>query len=257
MNTRTAIGIVLASLLSAFISGALILAIGLTRPESSQKFYTFLSFIVGQSFMIVPLVIYLYNKNEQLLYILRIRSISLETAIATTSFSFGVIVLSDELDRIIQSIIPAPDYIVNLGDLMQPDSLVGLTMLFLAVVVIAPLGEELLFRGFLQQVLENQWKDVTRAILITSLLFSIIHMNLYWLVQIYILGILLGLLCWKTNSIFPPLILHAMNNMTALLFSIINIDIYSFYIWNGHVAPWFIFLSIVCIIVSYRKINLA
>ena len=42
----------------------------------------------------------------------------------------------------------------------------------------------------------------------------------------YILGILLGLLCWKTNSIFPPLILHAMNNMTALLFSIINIDIY-------------------------------
>ena len=38
---------------------------------------------------------------------------------------------------------------------MQPESTLGLIFLFLAVVVMAPIGEEIVFRGFLQKFLEN------------------------------------------------------------------------------------------------------
>ena len=178
------------SILSAFIAGGLILAIGLSNPDSSQKLYTFLSFIIGQSFMIIPLLWFLKSKRQPILKRLRLNPISKETLVFSIMLSLGVIILSDELDRVIQSFFPAPEYIVDLNGLLRPDTLLGFILLFIAVAIIAPIGEELLFRGFLQQVLEKHWHDITRAILMTALLFSMIHMNPYWFAQIYILGVL-------------------------------------------------------------------
>ena len=170
-------------------------------------------------------------------------------------FSIGLIILSDEFDRLIQVFMPSPNYIVDLNNLLQPDSVFGYILLIIAIAIIAPIGEELLFRGFLQQFLEQHWKDITRAILITSLFFSIIHMNPYWFIQIYILGIMLGFLSWKTNSIFPPLILHVLNNGTALLFSFIDLEKNSWYLWNNHVAPWFLLLALALVYRGFVGLN--
>ena len=60
----TAISIVIISLFSAFMAGGTILRIGLNESESSQKTYTLLSFIVGQGFMIVPLILFLIKKER-------------------------------------------------------------------------------------------------------------------------------------------------------------------------------------------------
>ena len=81
-----------------------------------------------------------------------------------------------------------------------------------------------------KQVLEKHWKDVTRAILITALLFSMIHMNPYWFAQIYILGVLLGFIAWKTKSVIPALVLHGMNNAMAMVFAFVDLEKNSFYI---------------------------
>ena len=121
--------------------------------------------------------------------------------------------------------------------------------------IIAPIGEEVLFRGFFQQFLEKYWKDITKAILVTSLFFAIIHMNTYWLIQIYILGIFLGYLAWKTNSIIPSIILHSINNGTAMILSFTNIDLESIYLWNGHVTPWLIVMAIFFLFKGFKGIN--
>ena len=60
----TAISIVIVSLFSAFMAGGAVLGIGLNESESSQKTYTLLSFIVGQGFMIVPLILFLIKKER-------------------------------------------------------------------------------------------------------------------------------------------------------------------------------------------------
>ena len=109
--------------------------------------------------------------------------------------------------------------------------------------------------GFLQQILEKHWKDITRAILFTSLIFSLIHMNPYWFIQIYILGILLGFLAWKTNSVIPPLILHGINNGMAMFFSFTKIESNHIYIFKDHVAPWFIFFSVYAVFKGFKGIN--
>ena len=252
---QAAFAVVFISIFSAFLSGGIIVGLGLYFPEYSQKTFTFISFIVGQSFMLIPLISFLISKKEPLIKRLRINPVSSETIKLTTMFSIGLIILSDEFDRLIQVFIPSPNYIVDLNNLLQPESVFGYILLIIAIAIIAPIGEELLFRGFLQQFLEQHWKDITRAILITSLFFSIIHMNPYWFIQIYILGIMLGFLSWKTNSIFPPLILHALNNGTALLFSFIDPEKSSWYLWNNHVAPWILLLAIVLVYTGFVGLN--
>ena len=81
---------------------------------------------------------------------LRIKKVSLTTIQYSLIFSVGVLIIFDTLDRIIHQIIPEPNYIIGLGDIMQPDSTLGHLFLFLAVVIVAPIGEEIVFRGFLQ-----------------------------------------------------------------------------------------------------------
>ena len=255
LTLKTAFSIVVACLFSAFFAGAFVIVIGQSFPEESQKTFTFISFVIGQGFMLFPLLCFLKIRKEPFSERLRIRLISSDTLVSTIFLSFGVIILSDELDRIIQIFFPAPEYILDLNGLMRPETIVGFLLLFLAVVIIAPLGEELIFRGFLQQILEQHWRDITKAVLVTALLFAMIHMNPYWFIQIYILGILLGFLAWKTKSVFPPLVLHSINNAMALLFSFSEIESYNFYILNEHVAPWFIVFALYATFISFKRIN--
>jgi len=131
----------------------------------------------------------------------------------------------------------------------------GAILLFIAVVILAPLGEEIIFRGFLQQILEKHWKDITQAILFTALIFSLIHMNPYWFVQIYFLGVILGFLAWKTQSIIAPLILHSLNNSMALLLSSLDLQQNNLYIWNGHVAPWVLIFACFSVFFGFKQIN--
>ncbi|MDP6170267.1 MAG: type II CAAX endopeptidase family protein [Candidatus Marinimicrobia bacterium] len=255
LSTRAAFGIVIASLFSAFFAGALVLGIGLSNPDLPQQPYTFISFIVGQGFMLVPLLLFLRSRKEPIAKRLRLRPIKASLLTSTIYLSLGIIIISDELDRIINSFLPAPEYILDLNGLLQPESLMGFVLLFIAVSIIAPLGEELLFRGFFQQVLEEHWKDVTRAVLVTALFFAMIHMNPYWFIQIYILGILLGFLAWRTGSVIPSLVLHSINNTMAMFFSFVDIEHNTFYLFHGHVAPWFILLAVYAVVIGFKGVN--
>ena len=255
LSPRLAFGIVIASLFSAFFAGAIILGIGLSNPDSPQQFYTFISFIIGQGFMLVPLLWFLKSKKEPIVERLRLKPIKINLVTATVYLSMGIIIISDELDRVIQAFLPAPDYILDLNGLLRPDTFIGFILLFIAVSIIAPLGEELIFRGFFQQVLEKHWKDVTRAVLVTALFFAMIHMNPYWFLQIYILGVILGFLAWKTKSVIPSLILHSMNNTMAMFFSFVDIEKNGFYIFHGHVAPWIILLALYSLVSGFQGIS--
>lgn len=255
LETKVAFLIVFFSIISAFLTGGVIASIGALYAESYHKVITFTSFIVGQGLMVVPLVLYLKYKKLSIIDSIRFKTLNYTTVWFIIVFSLGLIVLSDELDRIIQVHIPAPEYIIDLNHLLKPESIFGGFLLFFAVVILAPLGEEIIFRGFLQQILERQWKDSTQAVLVTALIFSLIHMNPYWFFQIYILGVFLGFLAWKTNSVIAPLILHGLNNFIALLFSFSEPQNNSLYLRDGHVSPWILILAFVSIFFSFRQIN--
>ena len=255
LTIRTAFSIVILSILSAFLAGGLVMGIATSFPDSSKKIYTYISFFIGQGFMLVPLGYFLISQQQPILKILRLRKVSRHIIVNTLLFGGGILNLSDELDRLIQVFITAPDYIVDMSSLMHPETVAGFIVFILAVVVVAPFGEEILFRGFLQQFLEKHWKDSTKAVLITSLFFAMIHLNPYWMIQIYFLGLILGFLAWRTGSVVPSLILHGLNNAMAIILSFSIGESNSLYTWNGHVSPWILLLAIGLIFFGFKGIN--
>ena len=72
-ETKTAFIIVFLSIISAFLTGGLITWLGISYAESHQKIITFISFIVGQSLMVVPLIVYLKLKKLPLFHSVRFK----------------------------------------------------------------------------------------------------------------------------------------------------------------------------------------
>jgi membrane protease YdiL (CAAX protease family) len=86
------------------------------------------------------------------------------------------------------------------------------------LIVVAPFAEEIFFRGFLYQSFRNSL-GVPLGALLSALIFGAIHLEFFKLVQLAILGVILALLFEKTGSLWPPIILHAVNN--ALAFAVL------------------------------------
>jgi hypothetical protein len=98
----------------------------------------------------------------------------------------------------------------------------GYVLIFIAVAIAAPLFEEILFRGFWFQGYLNSKVGLLGALLIPNLLWTVIHLqyDLYDLVQIFILGIVLGLARYHSKSLYLPWLLHTIQNTLAFFGSI-------------------------------------
>lgn len=87
--------------------------------------------------------------------------------------------------------------------------------LFINLIVIAilpALGEELFFRGCVQQVLKEWFKRIHVAIWLTAFVFSFIHFEFYGFVPRMLLGALLGYLFYWSGSLWVPIAAHAFVN---------------------------------------------
>ncbi len=99
---------------------------------------------------------------------------------------------------------------------MSMDGWSDLLLIGIAIVILAPIVEELFFRGYLFKLLQEKLGD-NPAMIITSLLFAAAHFNLFTFLPILIMGGLMGWARKRSGSILPSLILHMMNNLIALM----------------------------------------
>ena len=88
------------------------------------------------------------------------------------------------------------------------------TMIVLAVIM-APIFEEIVFRGIIQKGLINKGMNPATAIIISSVVFGLVHGNPWQFVGAVLLGCVLGLVYHKTKSLLLPILLHAFNNLCS------------------------------------------
>jgi membrane protease YdiL (CAAX protease family) len=103
-------------------------------------------------------------------------------------------------------------------ELGADESTAALVAVILMVTLLAPVAEELFFRGFLFTAL-RRWIGLLPGALITGVVFGGIHAggtDTKFLVPLMVLGAILCFLYWKTNSLLAPMALHAVNNSIAL-----------------------------------------
>jgi membrane protease YdiL (CAAX protease family) len=100
-----------------------------------------------------------------------------------------------------------------------------LLMLWLAVSVIAPVVEEVTFRGFLYRGWAGPLGPAG-AVVATALLWALLHVqyDAFDIVQIFVFGLALGYIRWRSGSTLLTILLHMLNNVIATIETAISLD---------------------------------
>ena len=98
-----------------------------------------------------------------------------------------------------------------------------LVLLWFAIVVVTPIGEETVFRGFLFRGWLRKPRDAWPVIAVTAALWALIHLQYDWYVtgQIFAFGLVIGWMRWATGSTILTILLHALINVEGMLETIV------------------------------------
>jgi len=89
-----------------------------------------------------------------------------------------------------------------------------LPLVILSGVIIAPIAEEIVFRGYLYKAFRDRFKP-WYAIVMSAALFSAIHLEPLAAVQLFVIGVALAYVYEKTDNLMAPIALHVLNNAVA------------------------------------------
>lgn len=130
----------------------------------------------------------------------------------------------------------------------------------ISIVVMAPLVEELLFRGAIQGHLMRKWKMPYLGIVVSSLIFGVVHGNPAQIPFAFVVGMALGWVYYLTGSLIPGILMHFINNGSSVLLYALSGDpdatMISSLGENGALALAVagIVLTVVCIFIIRKRI---
>ena len=117
-------------------------------------------------------------------------------------------------EDLLQKLVDIPDNISDKEFMQMTGGVLGL----IDTAFLTPVAEELLCRGALLGTLllmmpRRPWV----GIVVSALIFGLLHMNPVQMVYGFLYGLLLGWLCWRTGSLLPGIVVHVANNATVML----------------------------------------
>lgn len=119
----------------------------------------------------------------------------------------------------------------------------------LSITLLAPILEELLFRGAIQGLLQANGQRPWVAIIVASLIFGLVHINPAQIPFAFLLGMMFGWLYYRTGSLLPGIVGHILNNSIATLGMILYGDNtieeqipYTIIMWMGALIASIIFI---------------
>lgn len=131
--------------------------------------------------------------------------------------------------------------------MLNVDTIGGLLLNLIIIALIPAIGEELTFRGVIQQALTRKMSPHI-AIILSAAIFSFIHFQFYGFLTRMFLGMLLGYMFYITGSLWTSILMHFLNNGSAVLIyylnnkGIINVDVDHF---GATQSVWLIIVSAV------------
>ena len=155
----------------------------------------------------------------------------------------------------LEELLPFADW--ESEDLELLNQLVGNPIGIITASIVAPVVEEVVFRGaILRALLQKKWSPWI-AIVISAAIFGIIHLNLTQGVSAFVVGIFMGWLFYRTRSIWPGVILHMMNNTISSLWSYLPENTFS----SIPLSPTgylllFVPVGLFLLVIGIQKINL-
>ena len=101
--------------------------------------------------------------------------------------------------------------------MLATDSMGGLLLNLLLIAVVTGICEELLFRGVVQRLFYDRYKNVHIAVWATAFIFSAIHVQFYGFFPRLLMGAFFGYMLAWSGSIYVPIVLHIFNNALVVV----------------------------------------
>ena len=141
------------------------------------------------------------------------------------------------------------------------DTVGELLIALLVMAVIAGIGEELVFRGMIQNELWRGSNNIHLAIWVSAFVFSAIHIQFFGFIPRLLLGALFGYLYYWSGNLIVPMVAHFVNNAFGVIMRYLyNIKVISTDVEEVDAAPWSVVIvcTIVAVLLIYqlRRFNL-
>ena len=208
----------LITLLSTGVLGAVIGISGTTEDTAAlvEKNSITLTLLANAAFVLVVAIFY-NNKGQSSSFGKRIQVAPIHQRMKT--YILGLAVGAIMAVQVV-NIIPFPTPWIEMA-MKNSETFVSATPViqFLTIVIMAPLTEEILFRGLMLGALSktcNKWL----AIVATAIVFGIVHGHPIGIIYASCLGLVLGWLYIKTGSIIAPILFHGIYNFASLFFPV-------------------------------------
>lgn len=146
------------------------------------------------------------------------------------------------------------------GLLFLDKSMAGLILNLLIIAVVAGLGEELFFRGCLQQIIQKIVKNQHFAVWIAAIVFSAMHFQFYGFIPRVLLGAVLGYMFVWSGTIWVPVVVHTVNNVIGVVLAFLyygtpqyeDLSVYSLE-KNMWITILSLIFTVILIIFMYKK----
>jgi len=175
--------------------------------------------LFGEIAILLPPLFILNQRNLSFFDVLPLKKVSLLTIGMSILFIGGVIGLVSVFEALLLPYFPVPDFLTELDETIFDGGIFANMVLILAAVIIAPLVEEFIFRGLLQQSLFYHYGSLIPALIIPTIIFALFHVGYLFylpaLLELIALGVLLAWLMSKTGNILIPMLTHALFNLSA------------------------------------------
>ena len=251
------VGAVLGSVIAAIIAAPF----AASSPETTAELVTVISYPV----MFIPPMIYASLKSK--------RNSFFDLGYKLDSNNFGSLG-GWKAALMAALLVLSAGFVIDILGYIMPDmpdwlknALQGLTggnvwINFLCVSIFAPFFEEWLCRGMILRGLLNYKKeDGTNgirpvwAIVISAAVFALIHGNIWQALPAFIIGIVMGIVYYKTGSLKLTMLMHFVNNTLALVMGQID-SLSEFDYWIEIMgARWYWLAFVACIMLSFLIIR--
>lgn len=176
----------------------------------------------------LPVLLFIRQTHADPKTSLRLNPVRPLTAVLCVALGIAMYFFSLVIEGFMAQLTGMPS--VPVSSEMLPRTAPDMAVFFFGLAVLAPLGEEILFRGAIQTAYESR-KTPRFAITITALMFAFYHFRLSGLPGLLPIAFVLGFVAWRTNSIWASMLVHFGNNGMSAAQSI-------FYFETGKALPF-------------------
>ena len=190
--------------------------------QTAINYLKLMQLFTGVGIFITPILIYAYLTNFDFKFV----SVTRQDAILVCAI---MLLITPFIALLVEwnMLLPFPEWLMQFHFNSEPiitaflnmDTIWDLLYTIFVIAIIPAIGEELFFRGYLQQTIGNWLSNHHKAIVLTGFLFSAIHLDIQAIIPRFLLGVFLGYLYYWGRNLWLPILAHFTNNSLAVIFS--------------------------------------